>query len=232
MQSLRNMVVDFLHENNGASDEEIAYVLRQFVPSTQAVSLICRQLESEGVIKRIKRIGKPSGNYVVSEESQVEKQDVAAELGVQLPNSDELPDVPKGQEHILELQQIGFIWVGDFTLSGNGISYFVGDKNDLSDILIALTIDGAVVHLCNSQRSLGQTLAMLTSNAAPAHMQKYSQYLRSTLQRDRSVQIYVLRDPGGLHYVGHRLSLCAGLFPTLVEHFRPVWNKNVSDMAA
>lgn len=232
MQSLRNMVVDFLHENNGASDEEIAYALRQFVPSTQAVSLICRQLESEGVVKRIKRIGKPGGNYVVTEESQVVQRDVAEEMGVELPTADELPEVPKGQEHILELQQTGFIWVGDFTLSGSGINFFVGDKNEIADILIAFTIDGAVVYIANSPRSLGQSLATLTSNSAPAHLQRYNQYLRATLQRGKSVQIYILKDPGGLHYVGHRLSLCSGLFPTLVEHFRPVWNVNVGETAA
>lgn len=231
MNSLRNMVLNHLKENNGLTDEEIAYHLRQYVPSTQAVSLICRQLEGEGVLKRIKRIGKPSGNYVITEESQVVPRDVSEELDIELPKSDEIPDVPKGQEHIKELQRIGFTWVGDFTLSREGITFFVGEKNEIADILLALTIDGAVVFLANSPRSLGQTLATLTSNSPPPNLQRYGQYLRATLQRGKHVQIYILKDPGGLKFVDHRISLCAGLFPTLTEHFRPVWNVNVSDAA-
>ena len=222
------MVLDHLKENNGLTDEEIAYHLRQYVPSTQAVSLICRQLEGEGVLKRIKRIGKPSGNYVITEESQVVPRDVSEDLDLTLPKLDELPDVPKGQEHIIELQRIGFTWVGDFTISKDGIMFFVGEKNEIADILIALTIDGTVVYLGNSPRSLGQSLATLTSNSPPQHLQRYAQYLRATLMRGKNVHIYILKDPGGLKYVDHRLSLCAGLMPTLLEHFRPVWNANVS----
>lgn len=231
MNSLRNMVLEHLRENNGLTDEEVAYQLRQYVPSTQAVSLICRQLEGEGVLKRIKRIGKPSGNYVITEESQIVPRDVSEDLDIQLPTEDELPDVPKGQEHIKELQRIGFKWVGDFTLSSDGITFFVGEQNEVADILIAFTIDGTVVYLANSPRSLGQTLATLSSNSPPPHLVRYSQYLRATLQRGKHAQIYILGDPGGLKFVDYPISLCAGLFPSLMEHFRPVWNKNVNEAA-
>lgn len=226
------MVLDKLKEQNGMTDEELAYELRNWVPSTQAVSLICRQLETEGVVKRIKRIGKPSGNYVIDEESQVIPQDVSKDLEIELPKSEDLPKLQKGHEHITELQRIGFLWVGDFTVSNDGINFFVGEKNEISNILIALTIDGAVVLLVNSPRSLGQTLASLTSNSPPPYFYDYNRYLRAILNRGKHIQIYILGDPGGLEYVGHKLSLCAGLFPGLMEHFRPVWNKNVNEDAA
>lgn len=232
MNSLRNMVLDKLKEQNGMTDEELAYELRNWVPSTQAVSLICRQLENEGVVKRIKRIGKPSGNYVIDEESQIIPQDVSEKIAIYLPKLEDLPKLPKGQEHLTELQRIGFQWVGDFTNSNDGVNFFVGEKNELANILIALTIDGAVVLLLNSPRSLGQTLASLTSNSPPPYFQDYNRYLKAILNRGKHIQIYVLGDPGGLEYVGHKLSLCAGLFPNLLEYFRPVWNKNVNEEAA
>lgn len=232
MNSLRNMVHDYLKENNGLNDEELAYALRQYVPSTQAVSLICRQLETEGVLKRIKRVGKPHGNYVITDESQLVPVDVSPTLDITLPTDDELPDIPKGQEHVKELLKLGFKWVGDFTLTDNTPTFFVGESNDINDILLVLTIDGAVVYIQNSPRSLGQTLATISGNSPPTHLQRYNTYLRATLQRGRHVQIYILKDPGGLKYTDFRLSLCAGLFPTLMDHFRPVWNKNVNDVLA
>jgi hypothetical protein len=232
MNSLRTMVIDKLKEQNGLSDEELAYDLRNWVPSAQAVSLICRQLEAEGILKRIKRIGKPNGNYLVDEESAVIPKDVSEQIDIHIPNEDELPVVPKGQEHIRDLQQLGFKWVGDFTVNHEGMNFFVGENNEVADIILALTIDGAVVYLANSTRSLGQTLATLSGNSPPHGLQKYNNYLRATLQRHKSVQIYILKDPGGLHYVGHKLSLCAGLLPSLMDFFRPVWNKNVNDWAA
>ncbi|MFM9872222.1 MAG: hypothetical protein ACKVQS_02010 [Fimbriimonadaceae bacterium] len=232
MNSLRNMVLDKLKEQNGMTDEELAYELRNWVPSTQAVSLICRQLDNEGVIKRIKRIGKPSGNYVIDEESQIKPEDVSEKLDIIIPKREDLPKLQKGQEHITELQRIGFQWVGDFTQSQENITFFVGEKNEIANILIALTIDGTVVLLVNSPRSLGQTLASLTSNSPPPYFQDYNRYLKAILSRGKHIHIYILGDPGGLKYVGHKLSLCAGLFPGLMEHFRPVWNKNVNEEAA
>ena len=226
------MVYDYLKENNGLNDEELAYALRQYVPSTQAVSLICRQLEAEGVLKRIKRIDKPHGNYVITDESQVIPTDISPDLDIVLPTDDELPDIPKGQEHVKELLKLGFKWVGDFTLTDGTPTFFVGENNDINDLLLVLTIDGAAVYIQNSTRSLGQTLATLSGNSPPTQLHRYNTFLRTTLHRGKHVQIYILKDPGGLKYTSFRISLCAGLFPSLMDHFRPVWNKNVNDALA
>lgn len=224
------MVLGLLQQQNGLTDEEIAYQLRQFVPSTHAVSLICRQFEAEGLLKRIKRIGKPSGNYLTEETAQPETIEFASETLTQ-PADDEIP-LTKGQEHIGDLRQVGFRWVGDFYANENHASFSIGENGDINDLLIAFVVDGAVVCIMHSMRSLGQTLASLTSGSASGNQARYQSYIKGLLQRDRKIEIYALSDPGGLQYAGHKLSLCTGIYPALIEHFHPAWNKNSTDVAA
>lgn len=230
MNSLRGMVLGLLQQQNGLTDEEIAYQLRQFVPSTHAVSLICRQFEAEGLLKRIKRIGKPSGNYLTEEAVQPETIEFAPEA-VAEPVDDSIP-VGKGQEHINDLKQIGFRWVGDFYKNENHVSFSIGENGDMNDILVAFVVDGAVVCFMHSLRSLGHCLASLTSGSATGNLGRYQGYIKGLLQRDSKIEIYALSDPGGLQYAGHKLSLCTGIFPALIEHFHPAWNKNSNDAAA
>jgi len=224
------MVLGLLQQQNGLTDEEIAYQLRQFVPSTHAVSLICRQFEAEGLLKRIKRIGKPSGNYLTEETVQPETIEFAPE-SVTEPTDDSIP-TSKGQEHLNDLKQIGFHWVGDFYKNENHVSFSIGENGDLNDILIAFVVDGAVVCFIHSLRSLGHCMASLTTGSATGNLGRYQGYIKGLLQRDSKIEIYVLSDPGGLQYAGHRLSLCTGIFPALIEYFHPAWNKNSNDVAA
>ncbi|MCA0362290.1 MAG: hypothetical protein LCH41_14705 [Armatimonadetes bacterium] len=226
MTSLRSMVLELLHEKNGLTDGEIAHELRKYVPSAHPVALVCRQLETEGLLKRIKRLNKPSANYITDEAKR--------ELTVDLAPADEVPldfEIPAGAAHLGDLHKIGFVNVGDWSMLGGQPTYFLTGDSDRSDVLYALVLDGAVVCLGHSVRSLNHTMNSMVTGSGSALSQKWGRYVKSLLSRDKKLEIWMLADNGSLKYAGHRISLTAGIYRSLLEHFTPVWNRNFESAA-
>lgn len=219
MDTLKGKIVALLDERPGLTDKEIAYELRNWVSSEQAVTIQCSRLEDEGILRRIKRIGKPAGNYL-AEETKDPTIDLAPEP------VDDLPDIPRDAVHIADLRRVGFTHAGDITASSGELVATVHNSTDKSDVLYALLIDDVVVCLGHSPRPLGHTLTLLQTGQAQGETNRYHGYLRNVCLRGSRVEVWILADPGVLQFAGHRISLTAGIYRSLVEHFQPVWTRH------
>lgn len=222
MNSLRNQVLSLLEEQNGLTDEEIAAELRQFVPSAHPVLLVCRQLENEGLLKRIKRIGKPSANFLTEDYTPESPVDFAPE-----PVAEEYElDIPNDSWHLKELHKIGFQHIGEWCQLGDQMTYSIFESGDRSDVLYSFVVDGTIVYLGHTKRSLSHRMNAYHKNTGDSGIERNHYYIQGLLKRGKDVQIYALFDPGTLHFGGHKISLTAGIETSLKEHFRPIWNIN------
>lgn len=229
MDSLRQKVIEVLTEENGLTDKEIALKLHEFVQSEHPISNICDVLERQGVIKRIKRIGKPSANYLAED-----KTSSTLELASSSTEEDlfeEPIEIPSNALHSGELVKLGFEYCGDWTSVGERIVPKIHYGGERSNVLYALVIDGTLVYLSKSRRPLNHKLKNIMSGGGSPQEKRIHRFIKGIMKRGRKVEIHFLSDPGTLQYQGHRISLTAGIEETLVEFFRPVWNVN-EDRAA
>lgn len=221
MDSLRTKIVTLLEERPGLTDKEVAHELRNWVTSEQAVAIQCGHLERDGVLKRIKRIGKPAGNYL-TETATVETIDFAEEV---VP--DEVPlEITRNSVHLADLQRVGFLPVGSWTSVQGSPVCTLGELAEKSDVLYAFLIDNTVVCIGHSARSLNHTMGQVQNGTGGGSLDRHTSYLRSLTLRGTRVDVWILCDPGVLQFAGHRISLTAGIFQSLVEHFQPMWNRH------
>lgn len=218
--SLRGKILEVLAAEQGLTDEELTVRLKDWTRSEATVNLQCRRLEEEGLLKRIKRIGRPAGNYLIQDESAPPTQELAAEVDL----SADIFEIPSGSIHLPAMIRLGFRPAGDWYGSDNHISYQVNSLGDLSNVLYAFVVDGTVVYIRRTLRSLSHAMGQLQSGHCVGFQVRVHGYLRGLLKRGREVKIYVLPDPGNLQYGGYRLSLAAGLEPALLDSFKPIWN--------
>ncbi len=217
MTSLRGQITSLLEKQPGLTDREIFEQLRAFVPSELPVAHACRQLEQEGLIKRIKRLGKPSGNYLAYDKTE------PVEIDLGDPEFIDDVDTPDGSA-ASTLHNLGFGLVGEWASLNGQVTYVLTRDADRSGLLFAFIQDGNVLYLERSSRTLAHRMnAILTARGEEA-VKKLNGYVRNMVTRGKNVQIWALRDPGTLSYGGYRLSLAAGLEPTLQEEIRPMWN--------
>lgn len=216
------MVIETLTADNGLSDQELAAKLRKFVPSEHPITLVCRQLEGEGVLKRIKRIGKPSGNYLTLDQTP----DPVVDYTDDMPATEMDFKFDKNSEHLGELQKVGFKRVGEWYIMRNHPNFSLTETGDHSQVLYALVVDGSVVYIDRSRRSLAHRMNLILNPRDDKTFNRIHGFIYELLKRGKHVEIYALEDPGTLQYAGHRISLTAGIEMSLIEHFRPTWNQN------
>lgn len=222
MDSLRDLVIKTLIEENGLSDHDIASRLAQFVPSELPVAHVCRQLEVEGMLKRIKRIGKPAGNYITRDQTPTKPADMADDL----PAEDEDFFIDTDSLHLNDLHQIGFQRAGEWFILRDNLNYSLNDTGDRSQVLYALVVDGTVVFLDRATRSLAHRMNYIMNPGKNLALTKINGFLKGIIKRGKMVEVYALIDPGTLQFAGYRISLAAGIEQSLLDHFRPAWNIN------
>lgn len=218
--SLRGKIIEELEKRQGLTDKQLVALLKDWTRSEEAVAMQCRRLEEDGVLRRIKRVGTPTGNYLIEDETAPQVEELAEVVQIK----EEDFDIPQGAIHLPELLKIGFRQAGDWFGSERQITFNSNELGETSNVLFAFVIDGTVVYLSKTQRSLNHVLMMLQSNQGTEFQQKIHRFLKNLLTRGREISIYALPDPGTLQYAGHKISLTAGLEPALIDYFSPMWN--------
>lgn len=214
------MVITTLGGQNGLTDQELADRLKAYVPSVHPVTLVCSQLEHEGVIKRIKRIGKPSANYLAVDRTPAPALDMSDDVP--------LPAVPMAthSEHLAELSKLGFVRCGEWYLLRDLPNFTLDQLGERSNVLFTFVIDGTVLYMNRSRRSLAHGLNQLLNPQDNWSNQKTRGFIHELLRRGKTIEIYGLEDPGSIQFAGYKISLTAGLEPALLDFFRPTWNQN------
>lgn len=226
MDTLRIKILETLLEENGLSDAEIANRLKDFVQSEHPVTNICRQLEQEGSIKRIKRIGKPAGNYLTEDLTPEPVIDMADNL----PAQDFNLNFNENAAHVVELAHLGFKKCGEWLEFREKLHVNLDETGDKSNLLYALVIDGTVVYLARSKRSLKNHMNQILEPHTETNRRLYG-FIEGLLRRQKGINIYAFEDPGTLQFAGHKISLTAGLEVALIEFFRPTWNVSLDQAA-
>lgn len=217
MTSLRGQIITLLEKQPGLTDREIFEQLRAFVPSELPVAHASRQLEQEGLIKRIKRLGRPSGNYLAYDKTE------PVEIDLGDPQFIDDVETPEGSAASI-LHNLGFALVGEWASLNGQVTYVLTRDADRSGLLFAFIQDGTVLYLERSPRTLAHRMNAILTSRGEESAKKLNGYVRNLVTRGKQIQIWALRDPGTLSYGGYRLSLAAGLEPTLQEEIRPMWN--------
>ncbi len=222
MSSLREMVIETLTEENGLTDQDLAQKLKNFVASVHPVSLVCAQLEQEGMIKRIKRIGKPSANYLTHDQTPASTVDIAKDF----PLPEDALAINSNSEHINELAKIGFVHCGEWYLLRDKPNFSLANLGERSNVLFVLVVDGGVVYMNRSRRSLTHGMNQLLNPQNDPFLSKTLSFINELLKRGKTIEVYGLEDPGLLKFAGYKISLTAGIQASLQDYFRPTWNIN------
>ncbi len=226
MDTLRLKIIETLVEENGITDAEIAYRLREFVQSEHPVTNICRQLEAEGTLKRIKRIGKPAGNYITIDQTRDPIVDMANDHPAEAFKISYAEDAA----HITELNFLSFRKCGEWLEHKDALHFQLDETGDKSNLLYALVVDGAVVYISKAKRSLKSHMNQISEQQSDLNRRLYS-YAEGLLRRGKTISIYAFEDPGTHQFAGHKISLTAGLEISLIEFFRPPWNISLEHAA-
>ena len=124
------------------------------------------------------------------------------------------------------LEHIGFRAVGAWSLDDRRLRYALMDCAAASNILYAFVVDGDVMYIGKTIRSLKARLYGY-QNPGPTQSTniKGNGFILEALKEGRAVAVYALPDNGLLHYGGFHVNLAAGLEDSLVSTLKPAWNK-------
>ena len=130
---------------------------------------------------------------------------------------------------IERLLEIGFERAGYWELVDDEPQVEVQRYANAANVLYAFVSDRELLYIGRSGRSLQLRMRGYQNGGPP----------RSTRERNREriiamlvighpIDLYVMPDPGNLHYGSFRVNLAAGLQYSLIEALNPPWNKGAS----
>ncbi|WP_018872614.1 GIY-YIG nuclease family protein [Thioalkalivibrio sp. ALJ16] len=124
------------------------------------------------------------------------------------------------------LEHIGFRPAGNWALEDGNARCTLTDCAFERNILYALVVDGEVMYVGKTVRTLKSRLYGY-QNPGPTQSTniKGNKLIIEALRAGRAVTVYALPDNGLLHYGGFHVNLAAGLEDSLVSTLKPAWNK-------
>lgn len=131
---------------------------------------------------------------------------------------------------LARLLDIGFVEVGRWTLTADGIGCELTELADFPNSLYAFTVD-------NELKYIGKTIQTLRGrmsgyrNPGPTQTTniRNNQSIREALSQSKRVEIYIFRDTGLMKFGGFHLNMAAGLEDSLVRDLAPPWNGGRKD---
>lgn len=123
------------------------------------------------------------------------------------------------------LMEIGFQYAGHWKLAGDQLECELGTFSRSEGVLYAFLSNGEIKYIGKTTTALK---TRFSGYRKPARTQstniKNNANIRSLLERDEPVDIFVLVDDAMLSYGGYRLNLAAGLEDSLIQQISPPWN--------
>lgn len=123
------------------------------------------------------------------------------------------------------LLKIGFICVGNWSLTDNLIKYKLDSNHKTKNVLYSYISNGEIMYI-------GKTTMQLTKrmygyqNAGPSQTTniRVNAAIKELLLKDIPVDIFILEENGLLRYGDFKINLAAGLEDVLIYEISPKWN--------
>ena len=123
------------------------------------------------------------------------------------------------------LLNIGFISVGHWTIRDNTIKYNLTSHHTTTNVLYSFISNGDIKYIGKTKVQLSQRMYGY-QNPGPTQNTniRVNAKIKSILDEDQPVDIFILTDNGLLRYGDFRINLAAGLEDTLIYEINPDWN--------
>jgi hypothetical protein len=130
---------------------------------------------------------------------------------------------------IERLLEIGFERAGYWELIDDEPHIEVERYASAANVLYAFVTDRELLYIGRSGRSLQLRMSGYENGGPPRSMRERNrERIIAMLVIDHPIDLYVMPDPGNLHYGSFRVNLAAGLQYSLIEALSPPWNKGAS----
>ncbi len=127
------------------------------------------------------------------------------------------------------LLEIGFERAGYWELIDDEPHVEVQRYANAANVLYAFVSDRELLYIGRSGRSLQLRMSGYQNGGPPRSMRERNrERIIAMLIIDHPIELYVMADPGNLHYGSFRVNLAAGLQYSLIEALAPPWNKGAS----
>jgi hypothetical protein len=123
------------------------------------------------------------------------------------------------------LLNIGLISVGHWTLNNNGLKFNLISHHTTANVLYSFISNGDIKYIGKTKMQLSQRMYGY-QNPGPSQTTniRVNASIKSLLDNDQPVDIFILTDNGLLRYGDFRINLAAGLEDTLIYEINPDWN--------
>ena len=123
------------------------------------------------------------------------------------------------------LFEIGFESAGYWDLFDDEPRIEVERYANAANVLYAFVSQLELLYIGRSGRSLRMRMDGYENGGPPRSMRaRNRERITAMLTIDQPVELYVMPDPGNLHYGSFRVNLAAGLQHSLIEALSPPWN--------
>lgn len=123
------------------------------------------------------------------------------------------------------LQTIGFTRAGHWTADNGKLDFSLNGTATANNVLYALVVDGEVMYVGKSVRTLGQRMRNYkTPGPTQRTSRRVYRLLSEVLSAGKEAEIYALHDNGLLYYGGFHVNLAAGLEDSIIRELEPEWN--------
>lgn len=143
-------------------------------------------------------------------------------LSSKMTSSSEDPTV---DAKLAKLLEIGFVVVGRWTLTVDGIACELTALADFPNVLYAFTVDGELKYVGKTIQTLrGRMSGYRNPGPTQSTNIRTHQSIYLALSQGKRVEIYIFRDTGLVKFGGFHLNMAAGLEDSLVRDLAPPWN--------
>jgi hypothetical protein len=131
---------------------------------------------------------------------------------------------------LARLLDIGFVVVGRWTLTADGIACELTDLADFPNALYAFTENGELKYVGKTIQTLrGRMSGYRKPGPTQSTNIRNNQSIHVVLSQGKRVEIYIFRDTGLMKFGGFHLNMAAGLEDSLVLDLAPPWNGGRKD---
>ena len=223
MITIRDRILDYLGRHpEGADDDEITRALN--LKYRQQANSRCRQLMSEGIVRR-ERVGGKIRNYLVRPDT-THRAPLSPQRSM---DAVQHKGLPIGREANKNLTDIGFQEVGECVLDNglkSGVRFLARRLAD-ERVIYAYTVDGAVkyIGICDSTNTtLKKRLGRYQSMTGEGTNERITEAIRACLIRGQQVGILAFKPDTPLLFKSLEVDLVKGLENPLIQMLRPEWN--------
>jgi hypothetical protein len=133
---------------------------------------------------------------------------------------------------LARLLDIGFVVVGRWTLTADGIECDLTELAGFPNCLYAFTVNGELKYIGKTTQTLrGRMGGYRKPGPTQSTNIRNNESIHAALNQDMRVEIYIFRDSGLMKFGGFHLNMAAGLEDSLIRDLAPPWNGGRKDVA-